>query len=54
MQIGSEQKAEEYIGVLVSLFGECRRVLRDTGTLWLNIGDKYVNGEMMGLPWRTD
>ena len=24
----------------------------DTGTLWLNLGDKYERGELLGMPWR--
>ena len=38
---------------LAALFGECRRVLKSTGTLWLVIGDKYVGGAQLGLPWRV-
>ena len=41
-QIGLEETPEEYIGRLVSVFKECKRVLRDDGTLWLNIGDSYA------------
>ena len=40
-QIGLEETPEEYISRLVSVFKECKRVLRDDGTLWLNIGDTY-------------
>jgi DNA modification methylase len=52
-QIGAEESPTEYIARLVRIFREARRVLRDDGTLWLNIGDKYTNGYLMGLPWRT-
>jgi DNA modification methylase len=41
-QIGLEQSPDEYIAKLVSVFGEVRRVLRDDGTLWVNIGDSYA------------
>ncbi len=41
-QIGLEPTMEEYIAVLVDVFSEVRRVLRDDGTLWLNIGDCYT------------
>ena len=40
-QIGLEETPEEYINRLVSVFRECKRVLKDDGTLWLNIGDSY-------------
>lgn len=41
-QIGLEETPEEYIERLVEIFREVRRVLRDDGTLWLNIGDSYA------------
>ena len=40
-QIGMEKTPEEYILRLVEGFREVRRVLRDDGTLWVNIGDSY-------------
>jgi len=42
-QIGLEQTPEEYIAQLVEVFREVRRVLKDDGTLWVNIGDSYYN-----------
>jgi DNA modification methylase len=42
-QIGLEASPEEYVQELVEVFGEVRRVLRDDGTLWLNLGDSYAN-----------
>ena len=42
-QIGLEQTPEEYIAAMVLVFDEVRRVLRDDGTLWLNLGDSYYN-----------
>jgi|688.fasta_scaffold00210_93 DNA modification methylase len=44
-------KGGEYIADLVAVFHEVKRVLRDDGTLWLNLGDVYENGELLGLPW---
>lgn len=41
-QIGLENTPEEYIENMVKIFREVRRVLRDDGTLWLNIGDSYA------------
>lgn len=40
-QIGLEQTPEAYIDALVEVFREVKRVLKDDGTLWLNIGDSY-------------
>jgi DNA modification methylase len=40
-QIGLEATLAEYISGMVAVFREVRRVLRDDGTLWLNIGDSY-------------
>jgi len=42
-QIGLEQTPDEYVAQLVAVFREVRRVLRDDGTLWLNIGDSYAS-----------
>lgn len=52
-QIGSENSPEEYVKQLRSVFAEGRRVLKESGTFWLNLGDKYCNGELLGLPWKT-
>lgn len=41
-QIGLEETPEEYVEKLVAVFREVRRVLRDDGTLWLNLGDSYA------------
>lgn len=41
-QIGQETTPEEYVARLVEVFREVRRVLRDDGVLWLNLGDSYA------------
>ena len=41
-QIGLERTPDEYVAALVDVFREVRRVLRDDGTLWLNLGDSYA------------
>lgn len=43
-QIGLEETPQAYVAKLVELFREVRRVLRDDGTVWLNLGDSYVGG----------
>jgi len=41
-QIGAELSPEKYVSNLVAVFRGVRRVLRDNGTLWLNVGDGYA------------
>jgi site-specific DNA-methyltransferase (adenine-specific) len=43
-QIGLEPTLREFINHLVAIFNELKRVLRDDGILWLNIGDGYTSG----------
>lgn len=43
LEIGLEQTPREYTEKLTALFQDVRRVLKDTGTLWLNLGDTYNN-----------
>lgn len=53
-QIGLESTPEQYVARMVDVFREVRRVLRDDGTLWLNLGDSYKNGkQLVGIPWRV-
>jgi DNA modification methylase len=42
-QLGLEKTPEEYVSNMVLLFREVRRVLRQDGTLWLNLGDSYAS-----------
>jgi len=41
-QIGLEPTPQDFVDALVSVFREVKRVLRDDGTLWLNLGDSYA------------
>lgn len=41
-QLGLEPTPAEFVAAMVEVFREVRRVLRDDGTLWLNLGDSYV------------
>jgi DNA modification methylase len=64
-QIGQEETPEEFVENLVGVFGELRRVLRDNGTCWLNLGDSYAGPSthstkynlcskgLVGIPWRV-
>jgi DNA modification methylase len=47
-QIGLEETPEQYVANLVAVFREVRRVLRDDGTLWLNLGDSYAQYDGQG------
>ena len=44
LQVGLEESPAEYVRTLVRIFREIRRVLRDDGTVWLNLGDSYSSG----------
>lgn len=43
-QLGLEATPSEFVAAMVDVFREARRVLRDDGTLWLNLGDSYSSG----------
>jgi site-specific DNA-methyltransferase (adenine-specific) len=47
-QIGLEPTPDEFVAALVAVFREVRRVLRDDGTVWLNLGDSYVGSANNG------
>jgi site-specific DNA-methyltransferase (adenine-specific) len=47
-QIGLEETPDEWCAKLVAVFREVRRVLRDDGTIWVNIGDSYCSTDKWG------
>jgi len=47
-QLGLESTPEEYVSKMVEVFREVKRVLRDDGTLWLNLGDSYATTHAVG------
>lgn len=47
-QIGLEHSPDAFVAEMVAVFREVRRVLRDDGTLWLNLGDSYANDGKWG------
>lgn len=47
-QLGLEATPDEFVEAMVEVFREVRRVLRDDGTLWLNLGDSYSGGANSG------
>lgn len=50
--IGMEPDFQQYLTHLVNTFAELKRVLKPTGSFWLNIGDAYYQKSLLGLPWR--
>ena len=51
-EIGREETPIEYVARLRDVFHEVHRVLKPTGTLWLNLGDCYKDKQLLGMPWR--
>jgi hypothetical protein len=51
--IGVEDRYDEYIARLTAICGQVQRVLKRTGSFWLNIGDAYSKKNLLGLPWRV-
>jgi DNA modification methylase len=52
-QIGLEPTPDAYITTLVAVFREVRRVLRDDGTVWLNLGDSFMDKQLQQIPARV-
>ena len=52
-EIGRETDLEKYIQNLTFCFELIRPKLKDTGLLWLNLGDTYRKKELLGIPWRV-
>lgn len=48
LEIGTENIPQEYINKLVTIFREVRRVLKDDGTVWLNLGDSHARDASKG------
>jgi site-specific DNA-methyltransferase (adenine-specific) len=51
-QIGLEKSPEEFVAELVGVFSETKRLLRDDGTVWVNLGDSFYSGN--GQPTGQD
>jgi site-specific DNA-methyltransferase (adenine-specific) len=50
--IGNEKTVEEYVYNLKQIFNECVRVTKNTGSIVFNIGDKYIDGNLLLVPYR--
>lgn len=51
--LGMEVDYYEYIDKILSVSSEIHRVLKDTGSFWLNLGDSYFKKNLLGIPWRV-
>lgn len=49
-QLGAEETPAEYVRNLVNVFAAVKRVLKDDGTLWLNLGDTYAANRSYQVP----
>lgn len=52
-QLGQEDNVQDFVDNLLAIFEEVKRVLKDDGSFWLNIGDTYDNKDQVGVPWRV-
>ena len=53
-QLGLENTPEEFVENLVQVFREVKRVLRDDGTVWLNLGDSFLPNKQLGcIPFKV-
>ena len=51
--IGLEPTYREFVESLCAIFFELKRVLKPTGSFWLNLGDTYAGKGLVGVPWRV-
>jgi DNA modification methylase len=52
-QVGAESTPQDYIKNLIRIFRECKRVLKSTGSIWVNIADSYNDDKsLIGIPER--
>ena len=53
-QLGMEKSPVQYVANLVEIFNEIKRILKDDGVVWLNLGDTYAEDKnLLGIPWRV-
>lgn len=51
--IGLENNPKDFVTNLLGITYEIKRVLKPSGSFWLNMGDTYQNKSLLGIPWRT-
>jgi site-specific DNA-methyltransferase (adenine-specific) len=52
LEIGNEATEAEYLNNILIVFKECVRVLKSTGAIVFNLGDKYINGSLSLIPYK--
>lgn len=52
-EVGREKTLDEYVNNLVACFEAIKPKLKDSGLLWMNLGDTYRNKTLLGVPWRV-
>lgn len=50
--VGNEKTVEEYIENIMIVFRECVRIIKNTGSIVFNIGDKYIDGNLQLVPYK--
>lgn len=50
--VGNEKRPDDYISALMKIFRECVRVIKSTGSIVFNIGDKYEDSSLLLMPYR--
>ncbi|GER80073.1 MAG TPA: DNA methyltransferase [Anaerolineales bacterium] len=50
--VGNEKKPDDYISALMKIFRECVRVIKPTGSIVFNVGDKYEDSSLLLMPYR--
>lgn len=51
--IGAEKSPKEFVDSLIAITAELHRVLKCSGSFWLNLGDSYNKKGLAGIPWRV-
>ncbi|MFJ2646101.1 DNA-methyltransferase [Streptomyces sp. NPDC087420] len=53
-QIGQEKEPQGYVDAMMDCLKEWRRILRHTGSVFMNVGDTYKNQSLVGIPGRLE
>ena len=48
--LGNEKKPEDYVSNLVNHLDDCKRVLNKSGSFFLNLGDTFLNSNLLNIP----
>ena len=51
-QIGAEANGDDFVDALIAVTKECVRVTKPPGSIFVNLGDKYIDKSLLGIPWR--